>query len=93
MSEEADALAEAAGNRGLKLVRSRVRTPTKRAFGKLGLLDSEGEPLFGMKDGKPAAKPGDIAEYLRAMSSEDWQKSLRKPAAPKRRMAKPRSAR
>ena len=77
MSEEADALAEAARNRGLKLVRSRVRTPGKRAFGKLGLTDSTGEPVFGMKNGKPAAKPEDVAEFLRGEGASDWKASLK----------------
>lgn len=77
MSEEADALAEAARNRGLKLVRSRVRTPGKRAFGKLGLTDAKAEPAFGMKDGKPVAKPEEVAEFLRGEGASDWKASLK----------------
>ena len=77
MSEEADALAEAARNRGLKLVRSRVRTPTKRGFGKLGLTDAKAEPVFGMKNGKPAAKPEEVAAFLRGEGASDWKASLK----------------
>jgi hypothetical protein len=78
MRKETDALAEAARNRGLKLRRSRVRTPTKRAFGKLGLTDAEGGEVFGFKNGKPAAKPEEIAEYLRSKDASTWKESIKR---------------
>jgi ribosomal protein S18 acetylase RimI-like enzyme len=71
-----DELAEAARNRGLKLVHSRVRTPTKRRFGKVGLTDKAGKPVFGMDAKGPVAKPEQVEEYLRTLDAEDWGASL-----------------
>ena len=76
MSADIDALAESARNRGLKLVRSRVRTPTKRRFGKVGLTDPGGKPIFGMDDKGPTAKPEEVEEYLRDLGANDWTASL-----------------
>jgi GNAT superfamily N-acetyltransferase len=92
MSDEPlDELAEAARNRGLKLVRSRVRTPTKRRFGKVGLTDKAGKAVFGMDSKGPTAKPDEVQDYLRSLGTGDWGASL-DVAAPQRKRsgAKPR---
>jgi GNAT superfamily N-acetyltransferase len=73
---EIDALAESARNRGLKLVRSRVRTPGKRRFGKVGLSDAAGKLVFGMDAKGPTAKPDEVADYLRNLGAKDWGASL-----------------
>jgi len=79
-----DELAESARNRGLKLVRSRVRTPTKRRFGKAGLTDKAGKPVFGMDAKGPTAKPEEVQKYLRNLGARDWGASL-DVAAPQRK--------
>ena len=76
MSEEADALAEMARNRGLRLVRSRVRTPTKRAYGKYGLADAKGTKLLGLEGKHPSATAEQVANYLRTELVSDWAGSL-----------------
>ena len=89
-----DTLTEAARNRGLKLIRSRVRTPGNRRFGKAGLTDARGEPVFGMDAKGPTATPEEIENYLRKLEAGDWGKSLGAPdlakTKPKSRVAKPR---
>lgn len=74
--ERLDELAESARNRGLKLVRSRVRTPGKRRFGKVGLTDKAGKAVFGMDEKGPAAKPEEVEQYLRNLGAKDWGASL-----------------
>jgi GNAT superfamily N-acetyltransferase len=82
-----DALAETARNRGLKLVRSRVRTPGKRRFGKAGLTDASGKPIFGMDAKGPTATPEAVEDYLRTLEARDWGASLN---APEPRLGKPK---
>ena len=84
-----DDLAEAARNRGLKLVRSRVRTPTKRRFGKVGLADNAGKPVFGMDARGPTAKPEEVQQYLRKLGAKDWGASLDVAAPQRKRIGKP----
>jgi len=84
-----DALAEAARNRGLKLIRSRVRTPGKRRFGKVGLTDAAGKALFGMDGKGPIGKPEDAAAYLRGLGAQDWGASLDRLAPQRKRTGKP----
>lgn len=83
--ERIDALAETARNRGLKLVRSRVRTPGKRRFGKVGLTDKGGKPVFGMDDKGPTAKPEEVEHYLRNLGAQDWGASLDVAVMPRKR--------
>ncbi|HEX6603282.1 MAG TPA: GNAT family N-acetyltransferase [Sphingomicrobium sp.] len=83
-----DLLAESARNRGLKLVRSRVRTPGRRRFGKVGLSDASGKPVFGMDDKGPTAKPEEVEDYLRNLGVRDWGASLDVAVLPRKRKAK-----
>ena len=87
--ERRDALAESARNRGLKLVRSRVRTPGKRRFGKVGLTDQRGRAVFGMDAKGPSATPEDVEQYLRNLGAKDWGASLDVAVLPRKRKAKP----
>ena len=93
MSDESlDELAQSARNRGLKLVRSRVRTPGKRRFGKVGLTDPKGNAVFGMDDKGPTAKPEEVESYLRNLGAKDWGASLGVAVMPRKRKAKPARA-
>ena len=83
-----DALAETARNRGLKLVRSRVRTPGKRRFGKVGLTDARGKAVFGMDEKGPTAKPEDVEDFLRNLGAKDWGASLDVAVMPRKRKPK-----
>jgi GNAT superfamily N-acetyltransferase len=85
--ERLDALAETARNRGLKLVRSRVRTPGKRRFGKVGLTDASGEPVFGMDSKGPIGSPDDAESFLRNLGARDWGASLDVAVMPRKREA------
>jgi GNAT superfamily N-acetyltransferase len=85
---EIDALAETARNRGLKLVRSRVRTPGKRRFGKVGLTDKSGEAVFGMDAKGPVGKPEDVEDYLRNLGAKDWGASLDVAVLPRKKKAR-----
>ena len=83
--ERIDALAETARNRGLKLVRSRVRTPGKRRFGKVGLTDTSGKPVFGMDSKGPMGSPDDAEHFLRNLGAKDWGASLDVAVMPRKR--------
>lgn len=77
MSPDADALKAMAANRGLKLRRSRVRSPDKQGFNTFGLVDDAGAEVFGFSHGKPAADAGAVADYLRGSEVQDWKASLK----------------
>jgi predicted N-acetyltransferase YhbS len=83
--ERLDELAESARNRGLKLVRSRVRTPGKRRFGKVGLTDKTGKAVFGMDDKGPTARPDEVEDFLRNLGAKDWGASLDVAVLPRKR--------
>ena len=87
-----DELAESARNRGLRLVRSRVRRPGKRRFGKVGLTDRAGKPVLGMDAGGPTGTPEEIEDYLRNIGARDWGASLDSAVLPRKKKAAPRPA-
>jgi GNAT superfamily N-acetyltransferase len=85
-----DALAESARNRGLKLVRSRVRKPGKHGFGKAGLTDASGKPVFGIDGETLTATPDEVQAHLRSLDAGDWGASLDAPAPKLKSKAKVR---
>ena len=85
--ERINVLAETARNRGLKLVRSRVRTPGKRRFGKVGLTDADGKPVFGMDAKGAISSPDDAEHFLRNLGAKDWGASLDVAVMPRKRKA------
>jgi ribosomal protein S18 acetylase RimI-like enzyme len=88
VSLDADALAEMARNRGLKLVRSRVRTPGKAGYGMFGLTDKDGAAVFGIKGKALTASADEIADYLRGAEASDWKASLKQVGAKARKRSK-----
>ncbi len=71
------ALREAAANRGLKLVRSRIRTPGKGDYGRYGLTDDAGRKLLGFGRSGLTATAEEIEAYLHEGAAVDWKTSLR----------------
>lgn len=68
-------LRDMAQHRGLTLVKSRKRKPGVGDFGKFGLSDRAGQPLFGIGDEGLTASAQDIREYLRTSEQGTWQQS------------------
>ncbi len=85
----ADALRAMAEHRGLKLVRSRKRTPGIGDYGKFGLTDAAGKPLLGMADEGLTATAGEIEQYLRGGALSSWKLSAE--TTPERRAPKKKS--
>jgi ribosomal protein S18 acetylase RimI-like enzyme len=89
-------LREAAANRGLKLVKSRIRTPGKGDYGRYGLTDAGGGKLLGFGKSGLSATAEEIEDYLHKGALADWKTSLRAagakpppPRAKKRPSAEP----
>ena len=72
-----DRLREAAFNRGLKLVKSRVRTPGKGDYGRYGLTDAGGARLLGFGKSGLTASAEEIEDYLHKGALADWKTSIR----------------
>ncbi len=70
-----DDLRAMAQHRGLKLVKSRRRTPGSGDFGKFGLTDAAGKPLLGVGDDGLTAGAEEIEQYLRSSAAGTWKLS------------------
>ncbi|WP_192646470.1 GNAT family N-acetyltransferase [Sphingopyxis sp. OAS728] len=77
MTEETgpDELRAMAEHRGMKLVRSRKRTPGVGDYGKYGLTDTFGKPLLGIGKAGLTATAEEIEEYLRGGALSSWKLS------------------
>jgi predicted N-acetyltransferase YhbS len=77
LGERGDSLREMAANRGLKLVKSRVRTPGKGDYGRFGLTDPAGAKLLGFGRSGLTATAEEVEAYLHKGAAADWKTSLR----------------
>lgn len=77
MTEETgpDALRAMAEHRGMKLVRSRKRTPGVGDYGKYGLKDASGKSLLGIGEAGLTASAEEIEQYLRGGALSSWKLS------------------
>lgn len=87
-----DALREMAENRGLKLVKSRVRTPGRGDYGRFGLRDAKGKKVFGFGGKGLIASAEEIRAHLRGDSGSAWKSSVGKAAPKPRTRPEPRPA-
>jgi N-acetylglutamate synthase-like GNAT family acetyltransferase len=71
-----DALREMARHRGLRLVKSRKRTPGVGDYGRYGLTDAKGAELFGFGKQGLTATAEELAEHLRSGDVSTWQRSV-----------------
>lgn len=73
-----DALRAMAEHRGMKLVRSRKRTPGVGDYGKYGLTDASGKPLLWIGEAGLTATAKEIEDYLRGGALSSWKLSADK---------------
>lgn len=77
-----------AAHRGLKLLRSRKRTPGVGDYGKFGLTDAAGKAVLGIETDGLAATAEPIEDYLRASSKDDWKRAAEAAARAKPQQTK-----
>src|SRR4051794_34530013 len=87
-----EGLREAAANRGLKLVKSRIRTPGKGDYGRFGLTDAGGAKLLGFGKSGLTATAEEIEAYLHKGIAADWKSSLKAAGAKPPPRRKPQAA-
>ncbi len=67
-----------AANRGFRLIKSRIRTPGRKDFGKYGLKDVQsGKEAFGFSRHRLSASADEIEEHLRGLAELGWKASLK----------------
>lgn len=64
-----------AAHRGLKLLRSRKRTPGVGDYGKFGLTDAAGKAVLGIEARGLSATAEEIEDYLRLSSKAAWKRA------------------
>jgi hypothetical protein len=71
-------LRDLAANRGFRLVKSRIRTPGRKDYGRFGLRDAQtGKEAFGFSRHRLKASAQEIEEHLRGLAELGWKASLR----------------